>query len=74
MNNPTHEETIEALRNRLEQAQQRIGELEGALRKIRDEEGRVCELYEICTHLSCMSSYNAWAYADQSLTPQQGGQ
>jgi hypothetical protein len=38
-----------------------------ALKKIRDEEGRVCEEFEICKHTACRSSYAAWEIADRAL-------
>ena len=38
-----------------------------ALKKIRDTQGAVCSMYEICTHPSCQSSYNSWAIADEAL-------
>lgn len=58
----------------LAKADKRIAELEmlrSALEKIRDEEGRVCEEYEICTHRACSSSYRSWAIADQVLKGQE---
>ena len=41
----------------------------GALREIRDEQGKVCENYELCHHVSCQSSYTAWVIADRILNP-----
>jgi hypothetical protein len=41
--------------------------LHTALTRIRDDEGRVCAEYEVCTHLACQSSYNAYAIADAAL-------
>jgi hypothetical protein len=38
-----------------------------ALKKIRDNCGKVCEQYEICDHDACQSSYNSWAIADEAL-------
>jgi septal ring factor EnvC (AmiA/AmiB activator) len=44
-----------------------VERLESALEKIRDEHGKVCNEYEICTHISCASSHAAWVLADQAL-------
>ena len=38
-----------------------------ALQQIKDEEGKVCDQYEICEHRACQSSYGAWAIADAAL-------
>jgi hypothetical protein len=38
-----------------------------ALKEIKEQEGRVCEDFELCTHSSCRSSYSAWAIADSAL-------
>ena len=46
----------------------RIRELEDALREIKDTQGKVCENYELCQHISCASSYNSWAIADKALS------
>jgi hypothetical protein len=43
------------------------GLLWAALAKIRDEEGKVCPDFELCTHDACRSSYSAWAIADAAL-------
>jgi len=43
------------------------GLLKAALAKIRDEEGKVCLGFELCTHASCRSSYSSWAIADAAL-------
>lgn len=37
-----------------------------ALEAIRMQ-GKVCEIYEICEHVSCSSSYASWAIADEAL-------
>lgn len=44
-----------------------ITRLTGALERIRSESGKVCDQFEICTHLACQSSYAAWAIADSAL-------
>ena len=46
----------------------RIRELEDALRKIKDTQGKVCKDYQICQHTSCSSSYSSWAIADNALS------
>ena len=38
-----------------------------ALEEIRNTQGKVCEIYEICEHVSCSSSYASWAIADEAL-------
>lgn len=38
-----------------------------ALKRIREEEGAVCKVYELCDHRACASSYRAWAIADAAL-------
>ena len=38
-----------------------------ALEEIKRDQGRVCENYELCRHISCSSSYSAWAIADKAL-------
>lgn len=38
-----------------------------ALEEIRNTQGKVCEIYEICEHVACSSSYASWAIADQAL-------
>ena len=46
-----------------------------ALEEIRNTQGKVCEIYEICEHVSCSSSYASWAIADEALrhlTPRAG--
>lgn len=44
-----------------------------ALEKIRHAEGLVCEIFEICKHRACNSSYAAWAIADEALNPTTAG-
>jgi hypothetical protein len=38
-----------------------------ALKDIKQNEGRVCENYDTCTHTACESSYGAWVAADRAL-------
>jgi hypothetical protein len=38
-----------------------------ALKEIHEHCGRVCEEYEICTHVACSSSHRAWEIADKVL-------
>ena len=48
----------------------RDAEVEGlrtALVYIRDHLGQVCEVYEVCAHAACASSYAAWAISDRAL-------
>jgi hypothetical protein len=45
----------------------KISTLKAALEKIRDEHGKVCNEYEVCTHISCASSHAAWTIAEQAL-------
>jgi hypothetical protein len=58
----------------LREAWSRIAELEAerdrqraALLQIREQSGRVCENFELCTHESCRSSYAAWSLADEAI-------
>jgi hypothetical protein len=43
-----------------------------ALEKIKSEEGKVCDQYEMCEHRACQSSYGAWAIADAALARLRG--
>ena len=45
----------------------RIKELEDALRKIIEEQGLVCSNYEICKHRACNSSHASWEIASKAL-------
>ncbi len=38
-----------------------------ALIEIHEHCGRVCNQYEICTHVACSSSHRAWEIADKVL-------
>ena len=38
-----------------------------ALEDIRESQGKVCPIFEICEHTACNSSYAAWAIADKAL-------
>jgi hypothetical protein len=40
-----------------------------ALERIKREEGKVCQNFELCSHPACNSSYSAWAIADEALNP-----
>jgi regulator of replication initiation timing len=60
------------LRDRLAKAEARERELRAALQRIKNDEGRVCNQYEICDHVACNSSYAAWAIADAALAPRSG--
>lgn len=42
--------------------------LRNALQMIKDKQGRVCEQFEICTHVACHSSYASWFIADAALS------
>jgi hypothetical protein len=48
--------------------QARLTAAERALREIKDTCGKVCEDFELCTHVACNSSYGAWAIADEALS------
>lgn len=39
-----------------------------ALSLIRETEGKVCPEFGTCDHPACMSSYAAWAIADEALS------
>ena len=38
-----------------------------ALKEIRDNEGKVCDNFELCNHRACRSSYSSWYIADKAL-------
>lgn len=40
---------------------------QAALIRIKKQCGYVCDRYEVCDHISCESSYTAWAIADAAL-------
>jgi hypothetical protein len=58
----------------LAKARETALELLEALQNIKDKEGKVCEEFELCTHISCASSYSAWAYADEAITKAKAGE
>jgi hypothetical protein len=41
-----------------------------ALEEIKTEQGKVCENFELCTHLACQSSCASWFIADKALNPE----
>jgi hypothetical protein len=45
----------------------RIAALEEALQEIKTTQGKVCDNFELCTHVACRSSYASWAIADAAL-------
>lgn len=53
---------------KLAQAKTLVQQLQGALREIKQEQGKVCADFELCTHAACNSSYASWAIADAALT------
>jgi predicted aminopeptidase len=53
-------------------AEARVSELRAALQTIRDNYGKVCRGFELCTHAACQSSYGAWAVADAALSARGG--
>ena len=40
---------------------------DAALQEIKDNQGKVCAGFELCTHPACTSSYTSWAIADAAL-------
>lgn len=38
-----------------------------ALKKILDNEGKVCQEFEICKHVACQSSCSSWMIAHEAL-------
>ncbi|MCK5614793.1 hypothetical protein KAR91_73710 [Candidatus Pacearchaeota archaeon] len=38
-----------------------------ALGEIKNNQGHVCGMFEICTHEACRSSHAAWEIADRAL-------
>jgi len=51
-------------------AMRAVGDLKAALMDIRNNQGRVCEEFELCKHASCASSVAAWFIADRVLNPE----
>ena len=43
-----------------------------ALEEIKDTQGKVCNEFEICKHLSCTSSVSSWMIADKALNEANG--
>lgn len=39
-----------------------------ALKQIKENQGLVCENYELCDHVSCRSSHSAWIIAEAALS------
>ena len=39
-----------------------------ALKKIKNEQGKVCCEFEFCHHTACASSTNSWMIAEKALT------
>lgn len=48
--------------------QEQIEVYRKALREIRDNQGKVCEIYADCQHPAYDSSYACWATANEILT------
>lgn len=68
---------IELLRARLAgyaALQTENARLRAALEDIRQNEGRVCQDYALCTHKACRSSYHAWEIADAARTSAPAGE
>lgn len=59
---PTRAEAMAAL----DAIRRELAALRAALEEIRNEQGRVCENYELCEHTACASSYASWAIADKT--------
>ncbi len=57
---------LNALR-KIDKMDDMIYDLMCALVDIRGQCGKVCDEYEICTHIACSSSHRAWELADQAL-------
>lgn len=55
------------LRTRLAEVEAENRKLRDALTEIRDQQGKVCDEYELCNHESCRSSYASWAIASRAL-------
>ncbi len=43
-----------------------------ALEQIRIHQGKVCEEYDLCSHIACKSSYSAWVIADKAIQKARG--
>ncbi len=57
-----------AAETRAEASAREVERLREALLEIRNDEGRVCDVYELCDHVACASSYAAWVIADMALS------
>lgn len=51
----------------LETLRQEMVKYRNALMEIRLNGGRVCDVYEVCEHRACHSSYASWAIAAKAL-------
>lgn len=45
-----------------------MNEYKKALELIKKNQGKVCQEFELCDHISCGSSYASWAIADAALS------
>jgi hypothetical protein len=50
-----------------EEALQKLDIATAALTQIKQEEGKVCDNFELCHHRACRSSYSSWYIADKAL-------
>jgi hypothetical protein len=62
------------LEKRLEKTEHMLQIAREALVNIRDNQGRVCQMFEICTHESCRSSHASWEIADKALKDLEGSE
>jgi hypothetical protein len=62
------EEDLASLRDNLAASQAREARLVSALEAIRDRKPNVCAGFELCDHIGCQASYEAWADADTALS------
>jgi hypothetical protein len=56
------------LLDRAEAAETTARKLRSGFEEIKRDYGRVCDDFELCTHVSCQSSVGAWMIADQMLS------
>jgi hypothetical protein len=59
---------LDATRQERDAWKARAERYQAALRIIHRDEGAVCDSYALCEHLSCASSYAAWAFADHAVS------
>lgn len=66
-NDQAYWETIEGLKLEVAWLRRMLTPAVQALRDIKDRKNQVCANYELCEHVGCTSSYEAYAIADKAM-------